>query len=126
MEVAGLTEIPLAKVRRFLAVAEEPISLDDEEADIHVAEMVSPAPDPEEKLAAAEIQSIVRRQLEFLLPREATVIRLRFGIGCEREYTLEEIGQQFGVTRERIRQIEAKAIRKLSHPGRIKALQGCR
>lgn len=125
-EVAELTEIPLAKVRRFLAVAEEPISLDDEEADIHVAEMVSPAPDPEEKLAAAEIQSIVRRQLEFLLPREATVIRLRFGIGCEREYTLEEIGQQFGVTRERIRQIEAKAIRKLSHPGRIKALQGCR
>jgi RNA polymerase primary sigma factor len=125
-EIADLTEIPLARVRRFLAVSEEPASLDVEEVGLHAAEMASPEPDPEERLAVAEIKTMVRGQLEFLPPREATVIRLRFGIGCEREYTLEEVGQQFGVTRERIRQIEAKAIRKLSHPGRIKALQGCR
>ncbi|KIL96953.1 RNA polymerase sigma factor RpoD [Paramagnetospirillum magnetotacticum MS-1] len=125
-EVGELTEIPLARVRRFLAVAEEPASLDVEEVGLHAAEMASREPDPEERLAVAEIKAMVRGQLELLPPREATVIRLRFGIGCEREYTLEEIGQQFGVTRERIRQIEAKALRKLSHPGRIKALQGCR
>ncbi len=125
-EVAELTEIPLAKVRRLLAAVEEPASLDVEEVGRHAAEIASPNLDPEERLAVAQIKAIIRRQLELLPPRDAMVIRLRFGIRCEREYTLEEVGQQLGVTRERIRQIEAKALRRLSRQRRIKALEGCR
>jgi len=101
-------------------------SLDVEDVWREVAGMASPDPDPEERLAVAEIGALVRRQLENLSPREAAVIRMRFGVGCEREYTLEEVGRRFGVTRERIRQIEAKAMKKLSHPRRRKTLQGCR
>lgn len=125
-EIAELTEIPPTRVRRFLAVADEPVSLDTDEGLRETAELASPEPDPEERLAVAEVRTLVRRQLETLSPKEATILRLRFGIGCDKEHTLEEVGQQFGVTRERIRQIEAKALKKLSHPGRIKALQGCR
>jgi|GEM_PF-920868 len=125
-EIADLTELPLVGVKRLLAVAEEPVSLDTEEGWREAAAIASLEPDPEERLAIAEIKSIVRQQLELLHPREATIIRMRFGIGCDREHTLEEVGQQFDLTRERIRQIEAKALGKLSHPGRIKALQGCR
>ncbi|MEA1674556.1 sigma-70 family RNA polymerase sigma factor [Nitrospirillum sp. BR 11163] len=125
-ELSSLTEVPLQHVLRFLAIAEEPLSLDTEDIGHHAAEMASPEPDPEESLAAAEIKALVKQQLEHLPTREATVIRLRFGIGYEREYTLEEIGQRFGVTRERIRQIEAKALGRLSHPGRIKTFRDCR
>lgn len=125
-EIAELTEIPLSQVRRVLAVADEPVSLDTDEELRGIAELASPEPDPEERLVAAEVRTLVRRQLETLSPKEATILRLRFGICCDKEHTLEEVGQQFGVTRERIRQIEAKALKKLSHPGRIKALQGCR
>ena len=125
-EIADLTDIPLTRVQRLLAVSEEPVSMDVEEVGIDATEMMSPEPDPEEKFAITEIKVLVKRQLGLLAPREAKVIRLRFGIGCEREYTLEEVGQQFGLTRERIRQIEAKALKNLRHPGRIKALQGCR
>jgi RNA polymerase primary sigma factor len=125
-EIAELTEIPPARVRRFLAVADEPVSRSPSSVSSETAELASPEPDPEKRLAVAEVSTLVRRQLETLSPKEATILRLRFGIGCDKEHTLEEVGQQFGVTRERIRQIEAKALKKLSHPGRIKALQGCR
>jgi RNA polymerase primary sigma factor len=125
-EIAGFAEISLATARRLLEVSEEPDSLDIEETRLLAAEIESPDPDPEERVAVAEIKAEVRKQIRLLPAREARVICLRFGIGCEKEHTLEEVGLQFGVTRERIRQLESKALRRLGHPGRIKALQGCR
>jgi RNA polymerase primary sigma factor len=125
-EIAGLAEISLTTARRLLEVPEEPDSLDIEETRLLAAEIGSPDPDPEERVAVAEIKAEVRKQIRLLPAREARVICLRFGIGCEKEHTLEEVGLQFGVTRERIRQLESKALRRLGHPGRIKALQGCR
>lgn len=124
-QLASLTEIPLARVRKLLTVADEPASIEIDDVWCEAAEVASTEPDPEATLAAAEIKALVKRQLEILTPRQAAVIRMRFGIECEKEHTLEEVGQQFGVTRERIRQIEAKALQRLSHPRWIKIFREC-
>jgi RNA polymerase primary sigma factor len=122
-QIATLLELPVDRVARLLRVSDEPVSLDGEEAGwiANIVDASMPAPD--EVLALSNMQMLVRSQLEILDERERDIIYRRFGIDRE-EQTLEEIGQLYGVTRERIRQIEAKAIRKLSHPGRIKLLQG--
>jgi RNA polymerase primary sigma factor len=125
-EIADLTGLPVTSVGKLLAVVEEPLSLNDEAVWCMAMEMASPEPNPEEKTAVMEMKRLVKRQLQLLLPREAAVLRLRFGIDCHSDHTLEEVGELFGVTRERIRQIEAKALKRLRHPARIKILQGCR
>lgn len=124
-QIAALVELPVDRVARLLKVPEEPIPLDGEEFDRIQNIVDATVRTPEEALAISGMQMLVRRQLDVLNKRECAVICRRFGIDSE-EQTLEEIGQSLGVTRERIRQIEAKAMKKLSHPGRIKPLQGIR
>ena len=127
-EIATKMEIPLDKVRKVLKIAKEPISLETpigDEEDSHLGDFI------EDKNAIlpidAAIQSNLRetttRVLATLTPREERVLRMRFGIGMNTDHTLEEVGQQFSVTRERIRQIEAKALRKLKHPSRSRKLR---
>ena len=127
-EIAEKMELPLDKVRKVLKIAKEPISLETpigDEEDSHLGDFI------EDKNAIlpidAAIQSNLRetttRVLASLTPREERVLRMRFGIGMNTDHTLEEVGQQFSVTRERIRQIEAKALRKLRHPSRSKQLK---
>ena len=122
-ELAEKLAMPLEKVRKVLKIAKEPISLETpigDEEDSHLGDFI------EDKNAIlpidAAIQSNLRetttRVLASLTPREERVLRMRFGIGMNTDHTLEEVGQQFSVTRERIRQIEAKALRKLKHPSR--------
>ena len=127
-ELAGKLGMPLDKVRRVLKIAKEPLSLETpvgDEEDTHLGDFI------EDKNAVlpidAAIQSNLRetttRVLASLTPREERILRMRFGIGINSDHTLEEVGQQFSVTRERIRQIEAKALRKLKHPSRSKILR---
>ena len=127
-ELADRLGMPLEKVRRVLKIAKEPISLETptgDEEDSHLGDFI------EDKNAVlpldAAIQSNLRetttRVLASLTPREERVLRMRFGIGMNTDHTLEEVGQQFSVTRERIRQIEAKALRKLKHPSRSRMLR---
>ncbi len=127
-ELAEQMEMSLDKVRKIQKIAKEPISLETpigEEEDSHLGDFI------EDKNAVSPIDSAVRydlqRQIDTILagltPREELVLRKRFGIGQEQEHTLEEVGQSFDVTRERIRQIEAKALRKLRHPSRSKRLR---
>ncbi len=127
-ELAERMEMSLDKVRKIQKIAKEPISLETpigEEEDSHLGDFI------EDKNAVSPIESAVRydlqRQIDTILagltPREELVLRKRFGIGQEQEHTLEEVGQSFDVTRERIRQIEAKALRKLRHPSRSKRLR---
>jgi RNA polymerase primary sigma factor len=127
-ELAEKIGMPLEKVRKTLKVAKEPLSLETpigEEGDSHLGDLI------EDKNAIlpidAAIQSNLRetttRVLASLTPREERVVRMRFGIGTDNDHTLEEVGQQFSVTRERIRQIEAKALRKLKHPSRARVLR---
>jgi len=127
-ELAGKLRMPLEKVRKVLKIAKEPLSLETpigDEEDSHLGDLI------EDKNAIlpidAAIQSNLRetttRVLAFLTPREERVLRMRFGIGMNSDHTLEEVGQQFSVTRERIRQIEAKALRKLKHPSRSRILR---
>src|SRR5215216_7291669 len=127
-ELAKRLQLPVSKVRKVLRVAQEPISLETpigEEEDSHLGDFI------EDKNAIlpidAAIQSNLRetttRVLASLTPREERVLRMRFGIGMNTDHTLEEVGQQFSVTRERIRQIEAKALRKLKHPSRSRKLR---
>jgi RNA polymerase primary sigma factor len=127
-EVAEKLHIPLERVRKALRIAKEPLSLETpigDEADSHLGDFI------EDKNAIlpldAAIQSNLRetttRVLASLTPREERVLRMRFGIGMNTDHTLEEVGQQFSVTRERIRQIEAKALRKLKHPTRSRVLR---
>ena len=127
-EIAGEMHIPVERVREINKVAQEPVSLETpigEEEDSHLGDFI----EDEDALAPAEAASaiLLREQLEDVLgslsPREARVLRLRFGLDDGRARTLEEVGQAFGVTRERIRQIEAKALRKLRHPSRSKKLR---
>ena len=116
------------KVREILRVAQEPVSLETpigEEEDSHLGDFI---PDEEAQVPAeAAYQSLLREQLSEVLstltPREEKVLRLRFGLEDGRPRTLEEVGKEFNVTRERIRQIEAKALRKLRHPSRSKRLK---
>jgi RNA polymerase primary sigma factor len=127
-EIAQKIDLPVDKVRKVLKIAQEPISLETpigEEEDSHLGDFI------EDKTAVSPIEAVIGLNLErqteevlkTLTPREERVLRLRFGIGDGCDHTLEEVGQQFDVTRERIRQIEAKALRKLRHPTRSKKLK---
>ena len=127
-EIAEVMNIAPEKVREILRVAQEPVSLETpigEEEDSHLGDFI---PDEEAQVPAeAAYQSLLREQLSDVLstltPREEKVLRLRFGLEDGRPRTLEEVGKEFNVTRERIRQIEAKALRKLRHPSRSKRLK---
>ncbi len=127
-EIGEKMEMPVDKVRRILKIAKEPISLETpigEEDDSHLGDFIEDKniPNPSESLIDANLQEQTRKVLATLTPREERVLRMRFGIGERSDHTLEEVGQDFEVTRERIRQIEAKALRKLRHPSRSKRLR---
>ncbi|MBI3392359.1 MAG: RNA polymerase sigma factor RpoD [Nitrospirae bacterium] len=127
-EIATRMELPLDKVRKVLKIAKEPISLETpigEEEDSHLGDFIEDkkAPSPLECTIKSDLQEQIRKVLQSLTPREEKVLRRRFGIGEAADHTLEEVGQEFDVTRERIRQIEAKALRKLRHPNRARKLK---
>jgi RNA polymerase primary sigma factor len=127
-EVAEKMELPLDKVRKVLKIAKEPISLETpigEEEDSHLGDFIEDknAVNPAEAVISMNLSDQTRKVLKTLTPREEKVLRMRFGIGEKNDHTLEEVGQDFEVTRERIRQIEAKALRKLRHPSRAKGLK---
>ncbi|MCK6551330.1 RNA polymerase sigma factor RpoD [Myxococcota bacterium] len=127
-EIAEKMELPLDKVRKVLKIAKEPISLETpigEEEDSHLGDFIEDksAVSPSEAVISMNLAEQTRRVLATLTPREEKVLRMRFGIGEKSDHTLEEVGQDFEVTRERIRQIEAKALRKLRHPSRSKRLK---
>jgi RNA polymerase primary sigma factor len=126
-EIAEKMEMPVDKVRKVLRIAKEPISLETpigEEEDSHLGDFIEDKkiPSPSEAVITMNLQEQTRKILATLTPREEKVLRMRFGIGEKSDHTLEEVGQDFYVTRERIRQIEAKALRKLRHPTRSKKL----
>ena len=127
-EIATQTDIPVSKVRKVLKIAQEPISLETpigEEEDSHLGDFIEDrqAVSPAETVITHTLQEQTEHELRTLTPREEKVIKMRFGVGDGREHTLEEVGQNFAVTRERIRQIEAKALRKLRHPSRSQRLR---
>ena len=127
-EIAEKMEIPLEKVRRVLKIAREPISLETpigEEEDSHLGDFIEDKKFmiPSEAAVSMNLAEQTRKVLATLTPREEKVLRMRFGIGEKADHTLEEVGRDFAVTRERIRQIEAKALRKLRHPTRSKMLK---
>ncbi len=127
-EIASKMEIPLDKVRKVLKIAKEPISLETpvgEEEDSHLGDFIEDKRimTPSDAVVNINLQEQTRKVLATLTPREEQVLRMRFGIGEKSDHTLEEVGQKFTVTRERIRQIEAKALRKLRHPSRSKRLK---
>ncbi|NCG18097.1 MAG: RNA polymerase sigma factor RpoD, partial [Rhodobacterales bacterium] len=127
-EIAEKMELPVSKVHKILKIAKEPISLETpigEEEDSHLGDFIEDknALSPAENMVNASLTEATRKVLATLTPREERVLRLRFGIGQPNDHTLEEVGQDFEVTRERIRQIEAKALRKLRHPSRRKRLK---
>jgi RNA polymerase primary sigma factor len=127
-EIAEKMELPLDKVRKVLKIAKEPISLETpigEEEDSHLGDFIEDknTTSPSEAVISLNLADQTRRVLATLTPREEKVLRMRFGIGEASDHTLEEVGQDFSVTRERIRQIEAKALRKLRHPSRSKRLK---
>ena len=128
-EIADKMEIPIDKVRKVLKIAKEPISLETpigEEEDSHLGDFIEDkrVVSPATAVVNSNLQDQTRKVLSTLTPREEKVLRMRFGIGERSDHTLEEVGQNFDVTRERIRQIEAKALRKLRHPSRSKKLRG--
>ncbi len=127
-EIAEKMELPLEKVRKVLKIAKEPISLETpigEEEDSHLGDFIEDkaVTSPSEAVMNLNLSEQTRKVLATLSPREEKVLRMRFGIGEKSDHTLEEVGQDFEVTRERIRQIEAKALRKLRHPSRSKRLR---
>ncbi len=127
-EIAEKMELPLDKVRKVLKIAKEPISLETpigEEEDSHLGDFIEDKAivSPSEAVINMNLAEQTRKVLATLTPREEKVLRMRFGIGEKSDHTLEEVGQDFEVTRERIRQIEAKALRKLRHPSRSKRLK---
>ena len=127
-EIAEKMELPLEKVRKVLKIAKEPISLETpigEEEDSHLGDFIEDKKivSPSEAVMRRNLAEQTRKVLATLTPREEKVLRMRFGIGEKADHTLEEVGQDFEVTRERIRQIEAKALRKLRHPSRSKRLK---
>ena len=127
-ELAEKLQMPLEKVRKVMKIAKEPISLETpigDEEDSHLGDFIEDknAVIPVDAAIQANLKETVTRVLASLTPREERVLRMRFGIGMNTDHTLEEVGQQFNVTRERIRQIEAKALRKLRHPSRSRKLK---
>ena len=121
-------EMPIDKVRKVLRIAKEPVSLETpigEEEDSLLGDFIEDKSiqSPADAVIAQNLGEQTRRVLATLTPREEKVLRMRFGIGEKSDHTLEEVGQDFEVTRERIRQIEAKALRKLRHPSRSKQLK---
>jgi RNA polymerase primary sigma factor len=127
-EIAEKMELPLDKVRKVLKIAKEPISLETpigEEEDSHLGDFIEDKSvvSPADAVISMNLSEQTRKVLKTLTPREEKVLRMRFGIGEKSDHTLEEVGQDFEVTRERIRQIEAKALRKLRHPSRSKQLK---
>jgi len=127
-EIAEKMELPLEKVHKVLKIAKEPISLETpigEEEDGHLGDFIEDKSitSPAESVVNLNLSEQTRRVLSTLTPREEKVLRMRFGIGEKSDHTLEEVGRDFSVTRERIRQIEAKALRKLRHPSRAKKLK---
>ncbi|OGP92032.1 MAG: RNA polymerase sigma factor RpoD [Deltaproteobacteria bacterium RBG_16_54_18] len=127
-EIAARMELPVDKVRKILKIAKEPISLETpigEDEDSHLGDFIEDkkAILPGEAIVTKNLVEQVQKVLSTLTPREEKVLRMRFGIGEKYDHTLEEVGQDFSVTRERIRQIEAKSLRKLRHPSRSKQLK---
>jgi RNA polymerase primary sigma factor len=127
-EIAKKMDMPVSKVRKIIKIAQEPISLETpigEEEDSHLGDFIEDKlmPSPPETVIHINLREQIEEALKSLTEREAKVLKMRFGLGDGNEHTLEEVGQQFKVTRERIRQIEAKALRKLKHPSRSKKLK---
>jgi RNA polymerase primary sigma factor len=128
-EIAGRTGIAAARVEQILSMVQEPTSLDlpvGEDGDATLGDLIvaTDAVDPHAAAEAGALQRAITEALEELTPREQRILRMRFGIGGTAEHTLEEVGKVFGVTRERIRQIEAKALAKLRHPVPTRKLAG--
>jgi RNA polymerase primary sigma factor len=128
-EIAERMDITPDKVRRVMKIAKEPISLETpigDDEDSHLGDFIEDKNTlaPVEAVVSMNLQDQTRKVLATLTPREEQVLRLRFGIGERSDHTLEEVGVRFSVTRERIRQIEAKALRKLRHPSRARRLRG--
>ncbi|HHS83174.1 MAG TPA: RNA polymerase sigma factor RpoD, partial [Devosia sp.] len=127
-ELGQKLQMPLDKVRKVLKIAKEPISLETpigDEEDSNLGDFIpdTNAQQPIDSAIQSNLRATTTRVLASLTPREERVLRMRFGIGMNTDHTLEEVGQQFSVTRERIRQIEAKALRKLKHPSRSRKLR---
>jgi RNA polymerase primary sigma factor len=128
-EIAARMDLPIEKIRRVLKVAKEPISLETpigDDEDSHLGDFLEDKsiPSPTEVVIGMNLRDQTKKVLATLTPREEQVLRLRFGIGERTDFTLEEVGARFAVTRERIRQIESKALRKLRHPIRARRLRG--
>lgn len=126
-EIAAKMDLPLEKVQKVLKITKEPVSLDapiGEDEDSSMGDLIENrhAANPADQTVNNELSDQVRAALSTLTPREEKILRMRFGVGEKSDHTLEEVGQDFNVTRERIRQIEAKALRKLRHPSRAKTL----
>jgi len=127
-EIAKKMDMPVGKVRKIIKIAQEPISLETpigEEEDSHLGDFIEDKliPSPPDTVIHINLREQIEEALKSLTDREARVLKMRFGLGDGNEHTLEEVGQQFKVTRERIRQIEAKALRKLKHPSRSRKLR---
>jgi RNA polymerase primary sigma factor len=127
-ELAEKLGMPLEKVRKTLKIAREPLSLDTpigEEGDSNIGDLIEDKNTvlPIDAMIQSNLRETTTRVLASLTPREERIVRMRFGLGMNSDHTLEEVGQQFSVTRERIWQIEAKALRKLKHPSRSRALR---
>jgi len=127
-EIAKKMDMPINKVRKIIKIAQEPISLETpigEEEDSHLGDFIEDKliPSPPDTVIHINLKEQIEKALKSLTEREAKVLKMRFGLGGGNEHTLEEVGQQFKVTRERIRQIEAKALRKLKHPSRSRKLK---
>lgn len=127
-EIAAKMDLPINKVRKIIKIAQEPISLETpigEEEDSHLGDFIEDKilPSPPDAVIHINLREQIENALKTLTEREAKVLKMRFGLGDGNEHTLEEVGQQFKVTRERIRQIEAKALRKLKHPSRSRKLR---
>jgi RNA polymerase primary sigma factor len=127
-EIARKMDLPVNKVRKIIKIAQEPISLETpigEEEDSHLGDFIEDKliPSPPDTVIHINLKEQIEEALKSLTDREARVLKMRFGLGDGNEHTLEEVGQQFKVTRERIRQIEAKALRKLKHPSRSRKLR---
>ena len=128
-ELASKMGLPEEKIRKVMKIAKEPISLETpvgDDDDSHLGDFIedSSIAVPADAATAESLKHAINAVLDDMPPREAQVLRMRFGIGMTSDHTLEEVGRQFGVTRERIRQIEAKALRKLRHPCRSAGLKG--